>query len=237
VKLPNLKINVDLDYLEKELQSNAESLKKDRARRRLLDLLAQGAQKSIKLDSETKQLTFSFLKSPREIRFDPSTQSVNGLVLEKNQLDEKASAVGTGKLETLSTGLLVKSIGYSSQNYEGIPWDSRRSVVPNNMGRVQEGLYVAGWLKRGPTGTIATTLLDAVETGDSVLKDLDNLSNRVDPKESSSFEAFLQNQSGNLVNYQGWKRIEDYELQSGIQSGKSQEKVCDVPKMISIARG
>ena len=221
----------------KELQDNAETLKKERARRRLLDLLAQGAQKSIKVDSETKQLTFSFLESPREILFDATTKSVNGLVLEKNRLDENARAAGTGEFKTLKTSLLVKSIGYASQAYEGVPWDSQQSVVPNNMGRVQEGLYVAGWLKRGPTGTIATTLLDAVETGDSILKDLDKFAIKVNPKDSSSFDAFLQCQSERLVDYRGWKSIEEFELQNGTRIGKTQDKVCQISKMMSIAHG
>lgn len=46
-------------------------------------------------------------------------------------------------------------------------------MVPNIRGRVlsssdlakpEDGLYVCGWLKRGPTGIIATNLYDAEET-------------------------------------------------------------------------
>lgn len=46
-------------------------------------------------------------------------------------------------------------------------------MVPNIKGRVissydaseaEDGLYVCGWLKRGPTGIIATNLYDAEET-------------------------------------------------------------------------
>lgn len=47
-------------------------------------------------------------------------------------------------------------------------------VVPNDRGRVlsdpsdpsvlEKGLYVCGWLKRGPTGIIATNLYCAEET-------------------------------------------------------------------------
>lgn len=53
--------------------------------------------------------------------------------------------------------------------------DSDAGVVPNIRGRVlsnasknvtqvEEGLYVVGWLKRGPTGIIATNLYCAEET-------------------------------------------------------------------------
>ncbi|KAL8223223.1 hypothetical protein R6Q57_020622 [Mikania cordata] len=49
-----------------------------------------------------------------------------------------------------------------------------KGIVPNIRGRVlsssvvdqpvEDGLYVCGWLKRGPTGIIATNLYDAEET-------------------------------------------------------------------------
>lgn len=56
-------------------------------------------------------------------------------------------------------------------------------VVPNIRGRVLrdtsgdptllEGLYVCGWLKRGPTGIIATNLYCAEETVGGVLSRID----------------------------------------------------------------
>lgn len=65
---------------------------------------------------------------------------------------------------------LIKSLLASEDNYILVP-----GVVPNSRGRVlrsasgdnvllEEGLYVCGWLKRGPTGIIATNLYCAEET-------------------------------------------------------------------------
>jgi ferredoxin--NADP+ reductase len=52
-------------------------------------------------------------------------------------------------------------------------------VVPNALGRVLDsggsplpGEYVAGWLKRGPTGVIGTNKSDAAETVRGLLEDL-----------------------------------------------------------------
>jgi ferredoxin--NADP+ reductase len=60
-----------------------------------------------------------------------------------------------------------------------VPFDSRASVVPNDRGRVLgpdgaplPGEYVAGWLKRGPTGVIGTNKSDAAETVRCLLEDL-----------------------------------------------------------------
>src|SRR5579875_3363766 len=61
----------------------------------------------------------------------------------------------------------------------GVPFDERAYVVPNAAGRVLSpdgrplpGEYVAGWLKRGPTGVIGTNKSDAAETVRSLLEDL-----------------------------------------------------------------
>jgi ferredoxin--NADP+ reductase len=70
-------------------------------------------------------------------------------------------------------------VGYQSVPLPGIPFDARASVVPNAAGRVLgedgaplPGEYVAGWLKRGPTGVIGTNKSDAAETVRCLLEDL-----------------------------------------------------------------
>jgi ferredoxin--NADP+ reductase len=87
--------------------------------------------------------------------------------------------VGTGELETLDAQLVLRSVGYQSVPLAGVPFDDRSHVVPNAAGRVLgfggeplPGEYVAGWLKRGPTGVIGTNKSDAAETVRSLLADL-----------------------------------------------------------------
>ncbi len=62
----------------------------------------------------------------------------------------------------------------------GVPFDTKLRVVPSKSGRVLTaatadqvvpGLYVAGWLKRGPTGIIGSNIGDAQETVDSICTD------------------------------------------------------------------
>lgn len=94
--------------------------------------------------------------------------------------------------------LLGFSIGYQSTALDGAPFDHRRHVVPNTGGVVLDSaqvlpcrqkdpwvlcnvltrllpqpstgarLYCAGWVKRGPTGVILSTMNDAFETAESV---------------------------------------------------------------------
>jgi ferredoxin/flavodoxin---NADP+ reductase len=74
---------------------------------------------------------------------------------------------------------VLRSVGYQSVPLPGVPFDTRASVVPNAQGRVLgedgaplPGEYVAGWLKRGPTGVIGTNKSDAAETVRCLLEDL-----------------------------------------------------------------
>lgn len=115
---------------------------------------------------------------------------------------EGARAVLTGDVEEVSCGLVISSIGYKSLPIDPlVPFDSRKAVVPNTMGRVHQapgaalglrltpgsssgdslhvlyfflGLYCSGWLKTGPTGVIATTMNNSFDTARSLVEDMDS---------------------------------------------------------------
>ncbi len=104
---------------------------------------------------------------------------VTGITLERTRLDDSGAFQGTGELETIEAQMVLRSVGYQSVPLEGVPFDERSAVVPNAQGRVlgPDGLplpgeYVAGWLKRGPTGVIGTNKSDAAETVRCLLADL-----------------------------------------------------------------
>ena len=103
----------------------------------------------------------------------------SGLTLERTRLDETGRLTGTGELETVPAQMVLRSVGYQSVPLPGVPFDERTATVPNAEGRVLgpdgaplPGEYVAGWLKRGPTGVIGTNKSDAAETVRSLLADL-----------------------------------------------------------------
>ena len=121
-------------------------------------------------------LTLRFWLRPVEIL---GSHRVSGLTLERTGIDASGAFGGSGKLETLDTQLVLRSVGYQSVPLPGVPFDSRSCVVPNSSGRVLgadgaplPGEYVAGWLKRGPTGVIGTNKSDAAETVRALLADL-----------------------------------------------------------------
>ncbi|HEY4700640.1 MAG TPA: FAD-dependent oxidoreductase, partial [Streptosporangiaceae bacterium] len=127
-------------------------------------------------DGPARTLTLRFWLRPVEITGD---EHVTGLTLERTRLDENGVFQGTGEMETLDVQMVLRSVGYQSVPLDGVPFDERNAVVPNDQGRVLgpdgaplPGEYVSGWLKRGPTGVIGTNKSDAAETVRSLLADL-----------------------------------------------------------------
>jgi ferredoxin/flavodoxin---NADP+ reductase len=123
-----------------------------------------------------RRLTVRFWLRPVEIL---GTDRVTGITLERTSLGADGLLSGTGSVETLDAQMVLRSVGYQSVPLPGVPFDSRACVVPNSLGRVLgadgaplPGEYVAGWLKRGPTGVIGTNKSDAAETVRSLLEDL-----------------------------------------------------------------
>jgi ferredoxin/flavodoxin---NADP+ reductase len=123
-----------------------------------------------------RRLIVRFWLKPVEIL---GTGRVTGIKLERTAIDASGNFSGTGEYETLDAQMVLRSVGYQSVPLPGVPFDARASVVPNALGRVLgpdgtplPGEYVAGWLKRGPTGVIGTNKSDAAETVRCLLEDL-----------------------------------------------------------------
>ncbi len=123
-----------------------------------------------------RRLTVRFWLAPTQIL---GSQRVEGLTVERTRLDADGRLTGTGQHETLAVQMVLRSVGYQSVPLPGVPFDDRSHTVPNAEGRVLgpdgqplPGEYVAGWLKRGPTGVIGTNKSDAAQTVRGLLADL-----------------------------------------------------------------
>jgi ferredoxin/flavodoxin---NADP+ reductase len=123
-----------------------------------------------------RRLTLRFWLRPVELH---GPHKVSGLTLERTRLDDNGRFTGTGELQRLEAQLVLRSVGYQSVPLPGVPFHEESHTVPNVAGRVLgpdgdalPGEYVAGWLKRGPTGVIGTNKSDAADTVRSLLADL-----------------------------------------------------------------
>src|SRR5262249_8125216 len=111
-----------------------------------------------------RRLTVRFWLKPVEIL---GHSAVEGLTLERTRLDERGRRVGSGAGETRDVQRVLRSGGYQRVPLAGVPFDDKAAIVPKEAGRVigpegqpLPGEYVAGWLKRGPTGVIGTNKSD-----------------------------------------------------------------------------
>jgi ferredoxin--NADP+ reductase len=125
-----------------------------------------------------RQLRLRFWLRPVAIE-KSAAGTVGGLRLERTRLSASGVFEGTGEFETIDVQMVLRSVGYQSVPLPDVPFDGRSCTVPNAGGRVLSetgeplpGEYVAGWLKRGPTGVIGTNKADAAETVQALLADL-----------------------------------------------------------------
>jgi ferredoxin/flavodoxin---NADP+ reductase len=125
-----------------------------------------------------RKLRLRFWLRPVEIE-KSADGTVGGIRLERTRLTESGEFEGTGEFETIDVQMVLRSVGYQSVPLPSVPFDPKSHTVPNAAGRVLSetgeplpGEYVAGWLKRGPTGVIGTNKADAAETVQALLADL-----------------------------------------------------------------
>ncbi len=88
--------------------------------------------------------------------------------------------MGGGPATTVDAGLVITSIGYRGMPVAGLPFDAESGTIPNDEGRVLDpltgepmpGVYVVGWIKRGPMGFIGTNKACSQDTVLALVDDL-----------------------------------------------------------------
>jgi ferredoxin/flavodoxin---NADP+ reductase len=151
-------------------------------------------------------------------------------------------AVATEERELIPCEIVFRSVGYRGVSLPGVPFDERNGTIPNATGRVLDehgeplpGLYVAGWIKRGPTGVIGTNKKDAVETVELLLEDARAGSLRA-PSADSALEELLAERGVNVVMYAGWESIDALERSLGEPRGRPRIKLCTWDELLATAR-
>jgi adrenodoxin-NADP+ reductase len=199
------------------------------------------------LFKKLSQLSGSDFQNPSwsaEFQLSPlqflGSSRVEGVRFVQNQLIRENSKVyavpDPAKLNVeFAGGLAVKAIGYKAQPMAGHPFDVRRGCIPNDLGRVQgdgAGLYVAGWLKHGPTGDLAATMREAYETADTLVKDFETQNEHINSTVDlpNSVQSILKRRGTYVIDWKGWCKIEEEEQRRG---GR---KLTDVQEMIGIAQ-
>ncbi len=101
-----------------------------------------------------------------------------------------------------------------------------------------EGVYVTGWIKRGPRGVIGTNRTCAEETVESLWQDFDGgrLSGQVGNREA--LRQTLADRGADPVGWKGWRAIDAEERRRGGSATKRPRiKFVDIAEMLAAARG
>ncbi|XP_073168255.1 NADPH:adrenodoxin oxidoreductase, mitochondrial isoform X3 [Lepidochelys kempii] len=219
-----------------------------RPRKRLTELMVKsalekpGEREASRWASATKEWGLKFRCSPLEVLPAADGKQARGIRMAVTRLEgsgESARAVPTGEVEELECGLILSSIGYRSLPLDSsIPFDSKLGIIPNSLGRVQgaPGLYCSGWVKRGPTGVIITTMNDSFDTAQSVLEDLQSgLLKLSNSKEGfKSVRSILHSRGVHPVTFSDWEKIDAAEVARGKLAGKPREKLVDPREMLQL---
>ena len=184
-------------------------------------------------------INLHFLCRPVELRGDDRVREV---VVERTHLDGHGGVVGTGETFTIAADLVVRSVGYRGVPLPGVPFDERRGVVPNVDGRVVDGettvpgLYVAGWIKRGPTGIVGTNKKDAHASVAALLADAEAgvLAPAKRPA-AGDVDAFLAERGITVVSTAGWRAIDAAERALGASQGRDRTTIHDRSELLRIA--
>ena len=190
-------------------------------------------------EGKPRRVHLRFLSRPVGLKGDDRVRTV---VVERTRLTPEGGAEGTGELEEIAADLVVRSVGYRGTALDEVPFDAGRNVIPHVDGRVERdgeavaGEYVAGWIKRGPTGIIGTNKKDAVATVASLLDDAANgrLPEPASPT-AEAVDALLADRGIAVVSTEGWRAIDGAERALGATRGRDRTTIHDRTALLSAA--
>jgi adrenodoxin-NADP+ reductase len=179
---------------------------------------------------EEAKISLRFFWNPVRFRGDRDGR-LTAVVCERTKLgDDGHTAVGTGQFMAMNVDLALVSVGYKGVAVPGLEefFSEDEGRVLHSHGKVDDatddlgGLYVAGWLKRGPSGIIGTNIADAKDTVESIVKDLGTGSSS---KESSaSLKELLESRNVQIVDWNSYQCIDAVETSPERKRSDSQPR-------------
>ncbi|MDI3315423.1 MAG: FAD-dependent oxidoreductase [Mycobacterium sp.] len=221
--------DVVLDAADHELVLNDLATVSDpstRAKLQILSTVPDGATPVLR-----PRIRLAYRLTPRRILGE---QRVSGI---------EFTVTGTDRVCRLDAGLVLTSIGYRGRPIPDLPFDGAAGVVPNDGGRVIDpgagrpvpGAYVAGWIKRGPTGFIGTNKCCSMQTVRTLVGDFNDglLSDPV--AGPGALSTLVRKRQPDVVDAAGWQAIDAAEIARGNLAGRPRNKFTDIAGMLTAA--
>ena len=185
------------ENIEKDVKSN-------------LDAMTLAAEKEP--TSHERTLTLQFLATPLEIK---GNGKVEEIIFQRTGTDETFS---------VECGLVITAIGYEAHPLPGVPYENGKVI--NTDGVVDDGLYVVGWAKRGPSGVIGTNKSDAADVMNLLVSHLG------EPKQSGDITEVISHKK--VITQQHWEKINAAEIAAGEVLGKPRRKAVSREELLNL---
>lgn len=170
-----------------------------------------------------RRIVFRFHSEPVDVRGGDQVRGVG--------------VTGGPDVTEIPTGLLLRAVGYRGLPVAGLPFDEATGTVPHEGGRVtgEQGTYVVGWIKRGPSGGIGANRTCAAETVTTLLADA--VAGRLPAPEhgAGAFQRLARRRNRHLVDARGLARIDRTELDQGRREGRPRVKLATIPELVAAA--
>ena len=155
--------------------------------------------------SKRKRVHFAFYARPVEVL---GGERVEALRVERTEVRD-GRAAGTGEFRDLPCCAVIAAIGYRGVALEGMPFDDQQGIAVSTDGRIDDGLYAAGWIRRGPTGVIGTNKPD----GHAAAEQVAALQPTVGKPGRTELERRLRERGRRWVSFADWQIIDRLEVE------------------------
>ena len=187
-----------------------------------------------------RRIVFEFLTSPTSI---VGSDGVEKVAFVRNRYIDDGKIEATDETGEVDAGMVVRSVGYRGRPVPGLPFDDDRAVVPNDDSRVLDapggavvpGLYVAGWIKRGPTGGIGRNRYCGEEAAKAIIADFADGTVTNPDLDASDVVELVTSRGAHRVDLDGWKAIDAVERDAGKQAGRRRVKLVTVEALEAAA--
>jgi ferredoxin--NADP+ reductase len=220
--------DVVLDAADHELVQRDLATEPDALTRNKLEILTKLGDASAPIGAPRIKLAYGL--TPQRVLGDDRVEGVEFI------------ATGTNEIRTLDAGLMLTSIGYRGKRIRDLPFDDDACVVPNAGGRVIDpasgapvrGAYVAGWIKRGPTGFIGTNKSCAAETVHELVADYNGGRLHEPVASQAALGRLIRDRRPEVVDGAGWHAIDRAEISRGGEQ-RPRNKFTAIPDMLAAA--
>lgn len=208
-------------------------------RRTVVTTLQEWSERDRSAMTASRRVHLHFMQAAHRI---DGTEHVDGLTVERTRHLVNGTVEGTGEYRDYPVGQVYRAVGYASRAVPGIPFDTTRRRVPHDQGRVLgpdrsplPGLYVSGWIKRGPTGLVGSTRSDSRQTVNQLVADAESWT--AGGLDRDPLPELLEAAGLRGIDWDGWLRVDRHERALGAEQERPRTKVAARQRLAQIALG